>query len=67
MAVTQVSRQRVQCGHKTLHAKYYTGAGIWLLLCVFTAGLALPVWLLYGIVLAFRPFHCQTCGAGRLT
>jgi hypothetical protein len=63
----QVSSFCKTCNRQTLHEKKYISNGMGCLLSILTAGLFLPVWLLWGVlVLPFRPFRCQSCGKGRL-
>lgn len=67
MATRQARRYCYDCERKTLHAKETFGDGMGCLLTILTLGLFIPVWLLIGIIEAFKPFRCQRCGAGRLT
>lgn len=64
----QVSRYCKICGRQTLHEKQRLDRGMGCLITVCTAGLFIPFWILYSVlVLPFRPFRCQSCGKGRLT
>lgn len=67
MALVQARRHCYDCDRKTLHAKDRFSDGWGCLLTVLTAGLFLPIWLLLGIIEAFKPWRCQRCGKGRLT
>jgi len=68
MTSIQKSRHCKQCGKTTLHSKeLMVGNGMGCLLTVLTIGLFIPVWLLVGVIDAFRPARCQSCGSGRLT
>lgn len=64
----QTSKFCKVCGRKTLHVKTQLSNGMGCLLTLLTAGLFIPIWLLYSVlILPFRPFRCQTCGKGRVT
>ena len=55
------------CGRKTLHAKEHSISNGWgCFLTLITGGLFIILWIFLGILDAFRPFRCQTCGGGKL-
>ena len=54
------------CGRYTLHQKPRMGFGVGLLLTLLTAGLFIPIWIVMGLLDAFKPFRCQGCGKGKL-
>lgn len=66
MAQIQSRRYCRECGRKTLHSRSTFGDGTGCLLSVVTLGLFIPVWILIGILEAFRQkWRCQACGSGR--
>lgn len=67
MGVVQSRRWCKECGRKTLHEKHGFSNGMGCLLTILTGGLFLVVWLVIGVLEAFKPFRCQQCGQGRLT